>query len=131
MVITNMSLTVVEDPATGTANCVAGCSVGLNPLEIASLEVPVHPGFRLSCVILGIDQGIDRTLFNYPRTVSFNDATDLLRLNQAFQATLSLAMLDEDPGAAADELRAEFTITDLSNGQSVIERSNLIERFFG
>src|SRR6185436_8348917 len=112
MRILNRVLTLTENPATGNVNCVAGCKVELNALETASLLNPFHPGFRLSCVLLGIDVGPDTTLFNYGDRF-FHNIVQILGLNQVFEVNLSKVVLNEDV-AGLDEIAAEFTLRDNS-----------------
>lgn len=128
MRILNRILTLTDDPATQTVLCAAGCRVDLNGLETASLLNPFHPGFRLSCVLLGIDNGPDTTLLNYGDKF-FDSIEQILNLNQAFTIRLSKTVLNEDV-SGLDEIRAEFTLSDRSNNQSVIRRSNTVQRQF-
>src|SRR5688500_14091482 len=128
MRILNRTLTLVEDPATENVNCLAGCRVELNGLETASLLNPFHPGFRLSCVLVGIDPGPDDTLFNYGDRF-FHSIEQILGLDQVFEESLSRVVLNEDI-SGVDEIRAEFTLSDRSNAQSVVRRSNLVARNF-
>lgn len=125
MRILNRKLTLVENPAIASVKCSAGCLVELNALETASLLNPFHPGFRLSCVLLGIDPGPDTTLFNYGDR-NFNNIVQILGLNQAFDITLPKVVLNEDVNGL-DEIRAEFTLIDRSNNQSVVRRSNVVQ----
>ena len=129
MRILNRTLTITDIPAKKTVRCLAGCKVELNTLETASLLNPFHPGFRLSCVLLGIDIGPDDTLFNYGDRF-FHNIAQIAGLNQAFDVELAKAVLDEDV-SGVDEIRAEFTLSDRSNGQSVVRRSNVVVRNFG
>jgi hypothetical protein len=129
MRILNRSLTMVEDPATGNVNCLSGCKVELNALETASLANPFHPGFRLSCVLVGVDPGPNATLFNYGDRF-FHGIEQIFGLNQVFEQSLSRVVLNEDI-SGVDEIRAEFTLSDRSNGQSVVRRSNIVDRNFG
>jgi hypothetical protein len=124
-----LSRTLVEIPATGNVNCLAGCRVELNGLETASLLNPFHPGFRLSCVLVGVDVGPDDTLFNYGDRF-FHNIGQIVGLNQVFEESLSEVVLNEDV-SGVDEIRAEFTLIDRSNGQRVVRRSNVVERNFG
>jgi hypothetical protein len=128
MRILNKTLTFVEDPATSNVRCLAGCRVELNGLETTSLLNPFHPGFRLSCVLVGIDPGPDATLFNYGDRF-FHSIEQILGLDQVFEQSLSKVVLNEDV-SGVDEVRAEFTLSDRSNGQSVVRRSNVVERNF-
>ena len=127
MRILNRNLTLVVDTATDTVNCVAGCTVELNAFETASLLVPGTPGFRLRCVLLGCDQSPnpDDTIFTYPRTKNFTNITEILNVNQVFEADVSPDVLNEDTNGA-DEIRAQFTLINRSNGQSVVKRSNRV-----
>ena len=128
MRILNRKLTLVEDPATGIVNCLAGCTVELNALETASLLNPFHPGFRLSCVLLGIDPGPDTTLFHFEDRI-FNNIVQIAGLNQVFEKNLGKVVLNEDV-SGPDEIRAQFTLSDRSNGQSVVRRSNVVQGNF-
>jgi hypothetical protein len=127
--ILNRTLTITDIPERNAVRCLAGCTVELNALETASLLNPLHPGFRLSCVLVGIDVGPDATLVNYGDRF-FNNIVQIAGLNQAFEIELGRAALNEDV-SGVDEIRAEFTLSDRSNGQSVVRRSNIVERNFG
>lgn len=129
MKITNKNLTLTEDTGTDTVNCVAGCRVELDPFETASLALPNTPGFRLRCVLLGIDVGPDDTVFSYPRSKTFTRVVDILDVNQVFDADVSTDILNEDANGA-DEIRAEFTLINRSTGQSVVRRSNAVQMNF-
>lgn len=129
MRILSRTLTLTDIPARQSVRCLAGCRVELNGLETASLLNPLHPGFRLSCVLLGIDPGPDTTLLNYGDRF-FNNIAQILGLNQAFDIEVGKSLLDEDV-SGLDEIRAEFTLSDRSNGQSVVRRSNVVQRQFG
>jgi hypothetical protein len=103
--------------------------VELNALETASLLNPLHPGFRLSCVLVGVDVGPDTTLFNYGDRF-FHNIVQIAGLNQAYEVELSRVVLNEDV-SGLDEIAAEFTLSDRSNNQRVIRRSNVVQRNFG
>jgi len=124
--IVKRKLTLVQNTAAHTVKCTAGCQVELNPLEAASLLNPLHPGFRLRCVLIGIDPGTDPVIFTYAKSKNFKSITDLAGLNQVFEDDLSTDILNEDPNGT-DEIRARFTLIDLSNGQSVTKTTNLVE----
>lgn len=126
MNIINRNLTINVDTARRNAECIAGCRIELNPFEIGALANPFHPGFTLRCILLGIDPGPDPVIFNYPRVKVFNNITGIISIDQVFTEVLSLEILNEDT-TGADEIRAQFTLVDNSNGQSVIRRSNLIQ----
>ena len=121
--------TLTDNPAKQTVLCVAGCTVELNALETASLLNPLHPGFRLSCVLVGVDVGPDTTLFNYGDRF-FHNIVQIAGLNQAYEVELSRVVLNEDVNGV-DEIAAEFTLSDRSNGQRVVRRSNVVQRNFG
>ena len=129
MRILNRTLTLTDNPAKQTVLCVAGCTVELNALETASLLNPLHPGFRLSCVLVGVDVGPDTTLFNYGDRF-FHNIVQIAGLNQAYEVELSRVVLNEDVNGV-DEIAAEFTLSDRSNGQRVVRRSNVVQRNFG
>ena len=129
MNIINRNLTIVQNPANKTAKCTAGCTVTLDAFETASLLIPGFPGFRLSCVLLGIDPGPDDTLFIYPRSKKFTNILDITGVNQVFEDDLSFSILNEDANGA-DEIRAEFTLINLSTGQSRVRRSNQVQMNF-
>jgi hypothetical protein len=77
---------------------------------------------------LGIDPGPDATLWNFGDR-NFNNIAQIAGLNQAYQDTFAKAMLNEDV-SGLDEIRAQFTLLDRSNGQSVIRRSNVVQANF-
>ena len=129
MRILNRTLTLTDNPAKQTVLCLAGCTVELNALETASLLNPLHPGFRLSCVLVGVDVGPDTTLFNYGDRF-FHNIVQIAGLNQAYEVELSRVVLNEDVNGV-DEIAAEFTLSDRSNGQRVVRRSNVVQRNFG
>jgi hypothetical protein len=126
MNIINRNLTINVDNARRIAECIAGCRIELNPFEIGALANPFHPGFTLRCVLLGIDPGPDTVIFSYPRVKTFNNITDIISVDQVFTDVLSFNILNEDANGA-DEIRAQFTLVDNSNGQREIRRSNLVQ----
>jgi hypothetical protein len=128
MRILNRKLTLVEDPATQNVNCVAGCTVELNALETASLLNPLHPGFRLSCVLVESDVGPDDTLFHFEDRF-FHNIVQITGLNQKFEVNLAKTVLNEDV-SGPDEIRAQFTLVDRSNGRSVVKKSNQVQGHF-
>ena|SRR6266496_4724077 len=129
MRILNRTLTLTDNPAKQTVLCAAGCTVELNALETASLLNPLHPGFRLSCVLVGVDVGPDTSLFNYGDRF-FHNIVQIAGLNQAYEVELSRVVLNEDV-TGLDEIAAEFTLSDRSNNHRVIRRSNVVQRNFG
>jgi hypothetical protein len=128
MRILNRTLTLTDVPQRQTVRCHAGCRVELNALETASLLNPFHPGFRLECVLLGIDVGPDTSIWNFGDR-NFNDIAQIAGLNQTFEEEFSKVMLNEDV-SGVDEIAVEFTLTDRSNNQRVIRRSNVVQRNF-
>jgi hypothetical protein len=128
MRILNRTLTLTDVPQRQMVHCLAGCRVELNALETASLLNPFHPGFRLQCVLLGIDVGPDTSLWNFGDR-NFNDIAQIAGLNQTFEEEFSKVMLNEDV-SGVDEIAVEFTLSDRSNGLSVIRRSNVVQRNF-
>ena len=128
MRILNRTLTITDIPAKQNVRCLAGCKVELNALETASLLNPFHPGFRLTCVLLGIDVGPDPTLWNFGDRL-FHNITQIAGLNLAFEVEFGKVMLNEDV-SGVDEIAAEFTLSDKSNGLSVVRRSPVVQRNF-
>ncbi|VVN23251.1 hypothetical protein PS639_04402 [Pseudomonas fluorescens] len=125
--ITNRALTLNQNAATALIECIAGCTVELNALETGALLNPLHPGFRLRCVLVGDDPGpTDPVIFTYPRSMTFRNIVNMLNVNQVFTEILGADLLNEDVNGL-DEIRAIFTLTDLSNGQSVIRRSPRVQ----
>ncbi len=125
MVIRNRSLVINQNVANDIGECIASCKVELNGFELAALANPFHPGFRLRCVLEAVDPGPDPVIFSYPRSKTFHGPLDVFQLDQVFTADLSLDLLNEDVNGA-DEIRARFTLVDLSNGNNVIRRSSTL-----
>jgi hypothetical protein len=129
MNITKRKLTLNVDTATEIVQCVAGCHIDLNALETGALLNPLHPGFRLRCVLLGRDPGPDEVIFTYPVVKTMNLVENILGQNHVFTADVSVSILDEDT-TGNDEICARFTLVDLSNGQSVVRISNRVDMVF-
>ena len=123
MNITNRVLTLNQNVANGTVECIAGCRVELNAFEAASLAIPGNPGFTLRCVLEADDPGSssDEVLFTYPLVIPIN-ALALIGTDHVFRSTVSVDILDEDANGA-DEIRARFRLSNNSNGQKVTRRS--------
>jgi hypothetical protein len=122
MDIEKRALTLNQNVANQTVDCIAGCHVKLEPGEIASLGVPGNPGFTLTCVLEGVDRGPDTVLFTFPTSRTFLNLLDIGDVDEVFTGTVSSAILNED-GQEADEIRAVFTLVNNSTGISVIRRS--------
>jgi hypothetical protein len=134
MDIVGKKLTLTENAGAHTVNCVAGCRVKLNAGETASLLAPGAKGFRLSCVLLGVDKAPnpDDTLFTYNKSKTFKNIVDILDVNQVFEADVGKSLLNEDTtGNKRDEIRARFTLINLTTGASRSERSPRVIRDFG
>lgn len=121
MNVVNRRLTLNEDAAGGTVECIAGCRVELTPLEVASFVT--GNSFTLSCRLRANDpgEGSDEVLFTYPNSRTFGAAVDLLGMDHVFRATVSRDLLDEDNGT--DEIRARFTLVNNGTGQRRIRSS--------
>lgn len=126
MNIVNRVLTLNQNVANQTVECIAGCRVELDALEIAGLAIPGNRGFRLRCVLEGVDVGDDRVLYTFPRSMTFTSAADLLNADHVFTEVISQDILDEDVNDT-DEIRAVFTLVNLSTGQSRIRRSPRVD----
>jgi hypothetical protein len=122
MNIVNRVLTLNQNVANGTVECIAGCRVELNAFEIAGLAMPGNPGFTLRCVLVGEDPGPDPVIFTYPFSRTFKDVLAILDADDIFRQDVSVDILDEDAGGV-DEIRAMFTLVNNSNGQTVRRRS--------
>jgi hypothetical protein len=121
MDIVNRKLTLTPNTAQDTVECVATCTVELNALETAALGNLMHPGFRLRCVLQGMDGRRLTTatpIFTYPRSIRIQGPGGLLNLSCVFKETLSTDLLNEDTNGQ-DEIRANFTLQDRSNFASV------------
>jgi hypothetical protein len=129
MKITKRKLTLNVNAIADNATCVAGCHIDLNLAETAALLNPFHAGFRLSCVLLGCDPGPDKVIFTYPVVKTMNLIENITGQNHVFTADVGISILDEDT-TGADEIRARFTLLDLSNGQSVVKTSNRVDGVF-
>ncbi len=115
MNVINRRLTLNEDAAGGTVECISGCRVELTPFEVASFVT--GNSFTLSCRLRANDpgEGSDEVLFTYPTSRTFQAAVDLLGMDHVFRATVSRDLLDEDNGT--DEIRAHFTLVNNATGQ--------------
>jgi hypothetical protein len=122
MNIVNRVLTLNQNVANGTVECIAGCRVELNAFEIAGLGVPGNPGFTLRCVLEGVDVGPDAVIFTFPLSRTFTTPLDILDADDIFRSTVSVDILDEDANGP-DEIRAVFTLVNNSTGQRVVRRS--------
>lgn len=124
MNIVNRSLTLNQNVANSTVECIAGCTVELTAFELAGLAVPFNPGFTLSCVLEANDPGSDsdEVRFTFPFPVTFNNPLKILDSDDIFRDTVGEAILNEDV-RGADEIRARFTLVNNSTGQRVIRRS--------
>lgn len=129
MNITKRKLTLNVNAAEQTVRCISGCHIDLNALETAALLNPFHPGFQLRCVLLGCDPGADPVVFTYPIVKKMNVVENITGQNHVFTHDVSTAILDEDT-TGNDEIRARFTLVDLSNGQSVVRTSNRVDMAF-
>ena len=125
MRILNRQLTLTEDAAKSTVECRARCTVELNALETAALANPFHPGFRLRCVLQAVDPGVTTTIFTYPRSIRIQGIGGVLNLTPQFVETIGADLLNEDANGN-DEIRARFTLVDLSNSASVIGNSQAV-----
>ncbi len=126
--ITNRVLTLNQNVANGTVDCVAGCRVILTPFELAALAIPGNPGFTLRCVLIADDPGelSDEVLFTFPLSRTFNNPLNLINADNVFTSTVSIDLLNEDTNGA-DEIRARFTLINNSTGQRVIRRSRQVQ----
>lgn len=124
MNIVNRVLTLNQNVANGTVDCIAGCRVELTAFELAGLTIPGNPGFTLRCVLEADDPGTasDEVLFTFPFSRTFNNPLNILDADDIFTSTVSVDILDEDANGA-DEIRARFTLVNNSTGQRVIRRS--------
>ena len=125
MNIANRVLTLNQNVANGTVECIGGCRVELNALEIAGLAVPGNPGFTLRCVLEGVDVGPDRVLFTFPLSRTFKNVLNILDADDIFTSSVSTDVLDEDANGN-DEVRAVFTLVNNSNGQRVRRKSGTV-----
>jgi len=126
MNIVNRILTLNQNVANGTVECIAGCRVELNAPEIIGLAIPGNPGFTLRCVLEGVDVGPDPVIFTFPLSRTFNNPVNILDADDIFTSTVSTDILDEDANGA-DEIRAVFTLVNNSNGQRVRRRSERVQ----
>jgi len=126
MNIVNRALTLNRIVANQTVECIAGCRVELDAFEIAGLTIPGNPGFRLRCVLEGVDVGPDAVIYTYPRSRTFTSPQDLLNVDHVFTEVVSQDILNEDVNDS-DEIRAVFTLVNLSTGQSRIRRSPRVD----
>ncbi len=122
MKISNAQLTLTENVAPATVECLARCSIELNALETAALANPFHPGFRVRCVLRAVDSNVTTAIFTYPRAIFIAGPGGLLNLSPQFSENLGADLLNEDL-QGADEIRARFTLVDLSNGASISRNS--------
>lgn len=126
MNLINRRLTLNQNIAADTVECVASCRVELTALEIASFAL--GNTFTLRCVIRANDPGqdSDEVLFTYPRTRTFGALVDLLDVDQIFTEVVSRDVLDEDVGGS-DEMRARFRLTDNSTGRTRQRLSPIVQ----
>ena len=125
MNIVNRNLTLNQNVANSTVECIAGCTIELSAFELAGLAVPFNPGYTLRCVLEAQDPGSnsDEVRFTFPFPASFNTPLKILDSDDIFRDTVGVAVLNEDVNGA-DEIRARFTLVNNSTGQRVIRRSS-------
>ena len=126
MNIIRRKLTLNQNVGAGTVECVAGCRVSLDAMEIAGLAIPGNPGFTLSCILEGSDVGPDPALFTYTPRKTFNNLVDAIKTDHVFTDIVNAAILNED-ARGADEIRAVFTLVNEANGQSIRKRTAKIQ----
>ena len=124
MNIINRALTLNQNVANQTIECIAGCRVTLTLEELAGLANPFNPGFTLSCVLLAGDPGPDPVIFTFPLVQNrvFRTPADITFPDHVFRATVGVGILNEDT-SGADEIKARFTFVNNANGAAMTRRS--------
>jgi hypothetical protein len=72
--------------------------------------------------------GQDDKLFTFEKVVFFPDASPAAVEHADFNVTVGEGLLDEDLGR--DEIYASFKLSNLSSGQTITKRSNVVKHHF-
>lgn len=127
--ITNATLHIESNAATGTSNCTVACKVYFTPYEQREMKEGLR--FVLHSTLWGEDLGNwlnpDDYIFSYGSKY-FPDASPSSPESVTFAATLGTNLLNEDFGT--DEVFGKLTLRNLYTGNKVSAKTNVVKRKF-